>query len=300
MAVWRNVLLLERPHKVTLEAGGREARTIGWLNELKLRIASAVLLAGCALGALFAGPTPFAVLVGLVALAMCWEWGHLVRRGGGSDISFFVHAAAVLVAVLTATVVGPGLALAALAIGAVTLLAMNFWTGPGVSVLGVLYVGIPAVALICLRGSEPHGLTAVLFIFAVVWAGDIGAFAGGRLIGGAKLYPSISPNKTWAGLFSGVIAAVGVAVVFWSVLDGAPFGYLIVCTVLLSLAALLGDLAESALKRLFRVKDASDLIPGHGGFMDRMDGVVTAATLAIVIGLAINAGAPARALVFGA
>lgn len=285
---------------MTLEAGGREARTIGWLDELKLRTVSAVLLAGCALGALFAGPAAFAVLVGLVALAMCWEWGHLVRRGGGSDISFFVHSAAVVLAIVAVMVAGPGLALAALAIGAVTLLVMNFWTGPGVSVLGVLYVGIPALALICLRGSEPHGLTAVLFIFAVVWAGDIGAFAGGRLIGGAKLYPSISPNKTWAGLFSGVIAAVGVAVVFWLALDGVPFGYLMACTVLLSVAALLGDLAESALKRLFRVKDASHLIPGHGGFMDRMDGMVTAATLAVVLGLVINSDAPARALIFGA
>ncbi len=285
---------------MTLEAGGREARTIGWLDELKLRAASAVLLAGCALGALFAGREAFGVLVGLVALVMCWEWGKIVRRGGGRDVSLVVHSIAVLLAILAATLASPWFALGVLGVGVLTLAALNFRTAPGVSVLGVLYVGIPAVALIWLRGAEPYGLTAVLFIFTVVWASDIGAFAGGRLIGGAKLYPSISPNKTWAGLISGVIAAIVVAIVFWSVIAGVPLFYLVACTVLLSVAAQLGDLAESALKRLFRVKNASDLIPGHGGFMDRMDGIVTAATLAAVIGLAINSSAPAKALIFGA
>lgn len=285
---------------MTIEAGGRVARKIGWFDELKLRAVSAVLLAACALAALFSGVEAFGALVALVALVMCWEWGHIVRRGGGRDVSFVVHAVSVLAAILAAILAWPEWALGALAAGAAILLVLNFPTGPGVSLLGVLYVGIPAVALIWLRGAEPFGLVATLFVFAVVWASDIGAFAGGRLIGGVKLYPSISPNKTWAGLVSGVIAAVGVAVAFWSVVTGVPFGYLVTIAVTLSVAAQLGDLAESALKRLFRVKDASDLIPGHGGFMDRLDGVVTAATLAVAIGLAIDGAAPARALIFGA
>lgn len=285
---------------MTLEVGGREVRTIGWHRELKLRAASAFLLAGCALGALFAGPEVFSVLVAMVALAMCWEWGHIVRRGGGRDVSFLVHAGSVLSAVAAATFASTELAFGMLAVGALALLVLNFPTGPGVSLLGVLYVGIPAILLIWLRGSEPYGLTAVIFIFAVVWAGDIGAFIGGRLIGGPKLYPSVSPNKTWAGLISGVVASLAVAVVFWSIVVAAPFWHLIGCAILLGIAAQLGDLAESALKRLFRVKDASDLIPGHGGFMDRLDGMVTAATLAAVIGSMINMAAPARALIFGA
>lgn len=160
-------------------------------------------------------------------------------------------------------------------------------------------MGIPAVALVALRGSEPYGLTAVLFIFCIVWAGDIAAFLGGRLIGGAKLYPSISPNKTWAGLISAIMAALLVGVAFWFALALAPFAHLIACAAALGMAAQLGDLAESALKRLFRVKDASHLIPGHGGFMDRMDGVVTAATVAAAIGLMIDWAAPARALILG-
>jgi len=285
---------------VTIEVGGRGTRKIGWFDELKLRTASAVLLAACALGALFAGVEAFGALVALVALVMCWEWGHIVRRGGGRDVSFVVHALAVLLAILAVIVANLDWSLGVLAAGAVTLLVLNFQSGPGVSVLGVIYVGVPAVALVWLRGAEPFGLTAVLFIFSVVWASDIGAFAGGRLIGGVKLYPSISPNKTWAGLISGVIAASCVAVVFWGVVAEVPFGYLVGCAAVLSVAAQLGDLAESALKRLFRVKDASDLIPGHGGFMDRLDGVVTAATLGVAIGLAINGAAPARALLFGA
>lgn len=285
---------------MTVEAGGREVRSIGWLDELKLRAASAVLLASCALGALFSGVEAFGLLVALVALVMCWEWGKIVRRGGGRDVSLVVHAVAVLLAILAATLAHPRAAIGILALGALTLAVLNFRTAPGVSVLGVIYVGIPAVALMLLRGAEPHGLAAVLFIFFVVWASDIGAFAGGRLIGGMKLYPSISPNKTWAGLISGVIAAIAVAIVFWSLIPEAPLVYLVACTVVLSVSAQLGDLAESALKRLFRVKDASDLIPGHGGFMDRMDGMVTAATVAVAIGLAINSAEPARALIFGA
>jgi phosphatidate cytidylyltransferase len=290
---------MTKPNPVTFFVASREAMSLGSFEELKERSLSAVVLAGCALGALFAGPVAFALLVLFVALVMCWEWGHLVRSGGGRDISFFVHAGAVSTAILAALFLSEGWALALLAAGGLILLAINFRAGPGVSVLGVLYVGIPATALIGLRGSEPYGLTAVLFILSVVWAGDIAAFVGGRLIGGPKLYPSISPNKTWAGLISAVLGACLVGALFWSVLASAPFTHLVLCAGALGLAGQLGDLAESALKRLFRVKDASHLIPGHGGFMDRMDGVVTAAILAAAIGLGIDAAYPAKALILG-
>ncbi len=269
------------------------------IKELQLRTVSAVALGGCALAALFAGPIPFGFLVMLVALVMCWEWGHIVRAGGGMDLSFIVHALTVSAAIL-ATMFGPAeLAVGILAAGGVTLVVLNSEEGPGVSVLGALYVGVPAIALICLRSSQPYGLTAVMFIFAVVWAGDIAAFLAGRQIGGIKLYPSISPNKTWAGLVSGVVASIMVGALFWSFLGDAPLLYLLACAAGLGVVAQLGDLAESGLKRLFRVKDSSDLIPGHGGFMDRMDGIVTAAFVALAVGLLINSDAPARALLYG-
>ena len=268
-------------------------------KELQLRTVSAVALGGCALAALFAGPIPFGFLVLLVALVMCWEWGHIVRSGGGMDLTFIVHALTVSAAILAAMFGPAELALGLLAAGGVTLVVLNSDDGPGVSVLGALYVGVPAIALICLRSSQPFGLTAVMFIFAVVWAGDIAAFLGGRQIGGFKLYPSISPNKTWAGLISAVAASIIVGAVFWSYLGDAPLLYLLLCAAGLGVVAQLGDLAESALKRLFRVKDSSDLIPGHGGFMDRMDGIVTAACVGLAVGLLINSEAPARALLYG-
>jgi phosphatidate cytidylyltransferase len=279
--------------------GSEEEATNRQIKELQLRTVSALALGGCALAALFAGPIPFGFLVLLVALVMSWEWGHIVRAGGGMDLTFIVHALTVSAAILVAMFGSFELALGILVAGGITLVVLNSDEGPGVSVLGALYVGIPAIALICLRSSQPYGLTAVMFIFAVVWAGDIAAFLGGRQIGGIKLYPSVSPNKTWAGLVSAVVASILVGAVFWSFLGDAPLLYLLVCAAGLGLVAQLGDLAESALKRLFRVKDSSDLIPGHGGFMDRMDGIVAAACVALAVGLLINSDAPARALLYG-
>jgi phosphatidate cytidylyltransferase len=154
--------------------------------------------------------------------------------------------------------------------------------------------------LLWLRLNEPYGFSAVILIFAVVWACDIGAFAAGRGIGGPKLWPKISPNKTWAGLAGGVLAGVIAAVIVASFVAGASPLRLALIGFALSLVAQCGDLAESALKRLFGLKDASDLIPGHGGFMDRMDSIVAVAVAAGLLALAIDAHAPARALLYGA
>lgn len=282
-----------------LEAGVLKADVLGSRLDLRRRIVSAVVLATLGLLGLFAGVLPFAFLVLSVALVMSWEWCHLVRSSGGRRFSFRVHAVAVTLAVLAAAHGWEELALASVGAGALALLIMNFRTAPGVSVLGVVYVGIPAIALVCLRGSDSFGLLAVLFVFAVVWAGDSAAFIGGTLIGGPKLYPQISPNKTWAGLLSAILAAIVVGVVFALLLEDGPGLYLVVCAAGLGVAGQLGDLAESALKRVFRVKDSSDLIPGHGGFLDRMDGIVAAGSVALVVGLMVNSEAPARALLYG-
>ncbi|MCH9807463.1 MAG: phosphatidate cytidylyltransferase [Alphaproteobacteria bacterium] len=271
---------------------------IGSTKELRRRAISALALGSLALGAVFAGPVPFGILVLLIAMVMSWEWRHIVRSGR-LDESLFIHAAVVCLAVI-ATIVGyQAIAFGILLLGAVVLFLINAGQGAGISVLGVLYVGIPAVLLVMLRSADEQGLVAVLFIFCVVWASDISAFVGGRLIGGVKLYPSISPKKTWAGLLSAVAGAVLVGLAFWLLVPGTSVGYLLACAGGLGLIAQFGDLAESALKRLFRVKDSSDLIPGHGGFMDRLDGLVTAASAAVVLGLLINSDAPARALMFG-
>jgi phosphatidate cytidylyltransferase len=270
-----------------------------WLSSnLKLRIFSGAVLAGIAFLLAYAGPLPFAFLILGCALVISWEWGRLVR-GATFDLGFFVHAIAVTMAIVLAAAGYAALAFAVLVIAAIMLVPLYIGRGARLSALGVFYVGLPAVALLWLRSDEPYGFTVVLFIFAVVWSSDTAAYAAGRTIGGPKLWPRVSPNKTWAGL-SGALCAGGIAAAAFAVLEPeAGAVRLILLGVALALVAQAGDLAESALKRLFGLKDASELIPGHGGFMDRMDSIVAAAVAAALLALAIDPHAPARALLFG-
>ncbi len=265
---------------------------------LKLRILSGAVLAGIAFGLAYAGLKPFAVLVLVVALFVSWEWGHMVR-GVGADLAFFIHATAVTGAILLATAGYAALGGAVLVTAAIILIPLVFGRGARLSALGVFYVGLPAISLLWLRSDEPYGFAVVLLIFAIVWSSDIAAFAAGRTIGGPKLWPRISPNKTWAGLIAALAAgAVAALIVVPLVADASPLR-LVLTGLGLSLVAQLGDLAESGLKRLFGLKDASDLIPGHGGFMDRMDSIVAVAVAAALFALAVDPHAPARALLLG-
>ncbi len=270
-----------------------------WLSSnLRLRLISGAVLATVAFLLTYAGPLPFGLLILVCALVISWEWGRLVR-GATFDLGFFLHAIAVTAAVVLAAAGYAALAVAVLVIAAITLIPLYIGRGARLSGLGVFYVGLPAVALLWLRSDEPFGFTAVLFVFAVVWSSDTAAYAAGRSIGGPKLWPRVSPNKTWAGLIGALAAGAAAAAVF-AVLepDAAPLR-LVLLGAALALVAQAGDLAESALKRLFNLKDASDLIPGHGGFMDRMDSIVAAAVAAALLALAVDPQAPARALLFG-
>ena len=142
--------------------------------------------------------------------------------------------------------------------------------------LGVVYVVIPIVAVMAILGDDDNGLRSIFWVLAVVWATDSGAYVAGRLIGGAKLAPAISPNKTWAGLAGGVSAAVAVAMGMAAFDLAASTPRLVGLSVVLSLVAQGGDLLESALKRHFDVKDSGTIIPGHGGALDRLDGLLAA------------------------
>ena len=268
-------------------------------RELRLRLASGVVAAAAAMLAIYWGPVTFAILVVGVAGAMSWEWGQIVR-GAGFDTPGLMHLVCIAVAGLLAGLGMAGLAVATLAIGAIAVSALLFGGGSTrLSSLGVLYTGLPAVALIWLRSDGTLGLMAVIFVLLVVVMTDIGAYATGRTVGGPKLAPHISPGKTWSGLAGGMIAAA-IAAGLLSKLSGTGLKpWMATLALVLALVAQGGDLAESALKRAYGLKDASDLIPGHGGFMDRMDGMVTAAVAAALIALAIDAYMPARALLYG-
>jgi phosphatidate cytidylyltransferase len=267
-------------------------------SNLKLRLVSGIAFAALAFALTYAGPVPFAVLVLVCAMVISWEWGRLVR-GVAFDLGFFVHAVAVAAGIVLAAAGYAALGLAALFIAAIILVPLYMGRGARLSALGVFYVGLPAIALLWMRGDEPYGFTAVLFIFAVVWGSDTAAYAAGRTIGGPKLWPRVSPNKTWAGFIGALAAGAASGAIFAALVGDADAVRLVLLGIGLAAVAQAGDLAESALKRLFHLKDASDLIPGHGGFMDRMDSLVAAATAAALLALLIDAHAPARALLLG-
>ena len=167
------------------------------------------------------------------------------------------------------------------------------------SAFGAAYVGLPAFVLVWLRQDADYGLAAVLYLFLAVWVTDIAAYATGRTLGGPKLAPSISPGKTWSGLAGGVGCAGLAGAAFGACIAGGSAFRLGALAIALGIAAQLGDLYESALKRRSGLKDASGLIPGHGGVLDRVDGLVAAIALAAVIVLVPHADVPARGLVRG-
>lgn len=267
-------------------------------GDLLQRTVSGLVLGALALALTWYDARAFALLVLIVSVAMSWEWGRIVR-GQGYDLTFVVHAAAVAIAVGLAAFGYAALAVAVLVIATIIVVPLQFGEHALLSASGVLYTGLPAVAMLWLRFDEPYGFLAIILILAIVWATDVVAYFTGRSIGGPKLWPRISPNKTWSGLIGGVTAAAIAGGAFAYVL-GANVSALAISGLILGLVAQAGDLAESALKRHFGVKDASNLIPGHGGFMDRMDGVVTVAVLAALFALLANPSSPASALFFGA
>ena len=254
-------------------------------RNLRQRVGSGIVMAALALGLVYAGPIPTALMILVAALVMCWEWGHLIRAVS-ADLAFGVHAVSVAAAIGLMTGAQSVFALVALLAGTVAVLVLTLSKRPLLSALGVPYVGLAATALIWLRLDATHGFAAVVFLLLVVATTDTLAFAFGRTIGGAKLWPSVSPNKTWAGFLGGVGSSALVSAAFASAIPGASFLRLGVIGLLLGIIAQGGDLAESGLKRFLGVKDASSIIPGHGGVMDRLDGFIAAALVAALVGYA--------------
>jgi phosphatidate cytidylyltransferase len=151
---------------------------------------------------------------------------------------------------------------------------------------GLLYAALPGAALVWLRDRPGSGMRDVLFVLVIVWATDIGAYLAGRLVGGVKLAPSISPGKTVSGAAGGLVLAIAAGIL----LAGSPLGT--IPAAILSVVAQAGDLGESAVKRALGVKDSGRSIPGHGGLFDRLDGVLAAAPVAALLALAAQGGVP--------
>lgn len=267
-------------------------------NELMLRVNSALVLITVSLLLAYSGAVSFAALIAVVVALMAWEWGRLIR-GRGLDEAFAVQVSASAVAALCAAYGMPGAALSIILIATAAVFALRrltdtpekAWWSAG----GVYYAGFPAIAMIWLRGDPVDGWHAILFLFIVVWTTDTAAFVFGRIIGGPKLAPRISPKKTWAGLIGGLLAAGAAGLLFAQAVSTQSLALGAVAAGL-ALVAQLGDLAESALKRLFGWKDSSGLIPGHGGVLDRMDGLVAASVAAACLAWMIDPRHPGAAL----
>jgi phosphatidate cytidylyltransferase len=242
--------------------------------DLGLRLASGLVLAVIALLQLWAGGVWAAGFLIVVLALMLWEYHRMVT---GSDA---VLAPALVVAVVAGTAAlvataawGPPKGLPVLAVGALLVVAVSGrWRGWLTA--GFLYMTLATGALIVFRNREPEGVLLILWLVLVVVAADVGAYFVGRRVGGRKLWPRVSPGKTWSGAFGGLAFAVVVGLLFsWLVVGWHPWrmGSL---SLGIAVCSQFGDLLESAVKRRFGVKDASRLIPGHGGVMDRLDGVM--------------------------
>ncbi|WP_035715784.1 phosphatidate cytidylyltransferase [Azorhizobium doebereinerae] len=262
-------------------------------RDLKQRTLSAVVLAPVVLAATYFGGAPFLLLWTVAALGVVWEWASVARITPGP--LFYGIGGMVLIGCMILLLLGePGttawLVIAGAAACAVTT-KPRLW-----STLGFLCAAAAALPVLVLRGDDQVGMLAVLFLFAVVWGTDIAAYFTGRALGGPKLWPRLSPNKTWSGAVGGAVfgTLAGLAVALAGGLVFTPV--LIAIGLVLSIVAQSGDLAESAFKRTFGVKDASKLIPGHGGVLDRLDGFATATLAALLIALLHGGATPAAGL----
>jgi phosphatidate cytidylyltransferase len=280
------------------DGGGPRSWTERLGSDFPMRLAAGLTLGVVAAAVTLAGVTPFAVLVVAGAVVVSWEWGRLVL-GADAGIVIAVQMATAAAAGVLATLGLVGLGVLALPIGAILAGLLALGRNSLFSALGVFYAGLPAVALIWLRADPSLGLLAVIFLIAVVAAADTAGFVAGRLAGGAKLWPRISPNKTWSGLLGGLAGSAVVGALFWFSLPDASAVRLATTGAVLAAVAQAGDLAESALKRRFGAKDTGTIIPGHGGLMDRVDGLIAAAVAAGICAFLVNWYFPARALLLG-
>lgn len=255
-------------------------------RNLMLRVLSALVLAPLAIGAAWRGGLPFAAFWTIAALAVWWEWLGLIglRR---HPKTLFAGFAALLAMALLATTGYFDRALVIMLLVPIGI-AAAIREKAGWIAGGFFYAGSLLLAPVILRNDPQYGFVAILFLFAVVWSSDIGGYFGGRLIGGAKLAPSISPKKTRSGAIAGTATAMIAALAIVYGMEGQLplYGFVMtaVTALLLSVASQAGDLFESAIKRHFGAKDASNLIPGHGGVMDRLDGFIFASFVAACLG----------------
>jgi len=260
-------------------------RRFDWDN-LALRIVSGVILAALTLSLIWFDPTGagFLVLVSVGMAVLSYEWGRMAAPTAWVRVAVAMAVAVVAVVLLT-YLHHITLAIGMIVVGAIAaaVVSRGVTERRADAAYGVFYVAPAALALIWLRYGPPNlhgaswqGAGWTLMLFCTTWAADIGAFAVGNALKGPKLWPRFSPNKTWSGFFGGLVAASAAAVGVAALLMRLSLAGAALIGLVAGLATMMGDLWESMLKRRFGVKDSGDLIPGHGGLLDRVDGLMFA------------------------
>ncbi len=280
-----------KPVSETTKTGRRSWADVG------PRFASAIVLIAVTASALYIGSYFFAGVVGAVYGGAYREWETMVSR---APISPAGYAMMLMVGLSALSFPFAGAIGTALFVGLACIIALTMgrdglsWRLGGLVVFGVLIVSILAM-----RGDGTAGIWAGVYLGTVVWMTDSAAFFTGRQIGGEKLAPGISPSKTWSGALGGLALGTGAGVLVWSVATDSPLWIGVVLSMSISILGQAGDLTESAIKRHFRIKDSGDIIPGHGGLMDRLDSLTFGAILVLLVGsLHAGYGAVAEGLLY--
>lgn len=270
-----------------MSEAGKTKRPFSLVNprswtDLGPRFSSAVVLIVLVLVSLYFGGYFLAVVVGGVFAGCYREWETMVTLKPLTPAGIALIGA-VFVSALAYPAFGPLATLAVVVVAAVAALVLR-GDSAGWRTVGLLFFGIVTVSVLALRGSGGEGFYVGLFLGIAVWGTDTGAFFVGRLVGGEKLAPDISPGKTWSGAVGGFALGTIAATVLWHFISPSPWWIGMLLAGAMSVLGQLGDLSESALKRRFRVKDSGDIIPGHGGLMDRLDSLTFAVIFLAIVG----------------
>ena len=264
----------------------------GGFADLALRIVTALAFGAVALAALLAGGSWFTILIAVLSALMAYEWRKISLKDEERAVAGFQILAVVGAAVMahfgdlnSAT----SFLLAVAGAGAMADALLKRTAGWGL--VGALYIGFAAICLIGLRGDTVEGKYVIYWVVMAVIATDVGAYFSGRIIGGPKLWRRVSPNKTWAGLAGAMIFSAICSAVFSVLILGYVELFLSLLAALTAVVAQSGDLIESAYKRHFGVKDSGAILPGHGGVLDRLDGMLSATIFVAIITL-LRGGAP--------
>ncbi len=251
-------------------------------RNLLVRVLAALVLAPLAIAIAYSGGWLWATLVTLASIGLYVEWLMIIGLAREMRVTASGVAALAIAGIcLIAGRIDAALIVLAIGLVAVALVSpeRRNWTATG-----FLYAAAAEIAAVLVRLDSDNGFAALMFVLLVVWVTDIGGYFAGRGIGGPKLWPRVSPKKTWAGAVGGFVASLVIAASF-AALGLGKTGALLLVAAFFSIVSQLGDLFESAVKRRFGVKDSSQIIPGHGGLLDRLDGFVAAVVVAAIFGV---------------